>query len=119
MLSKMDGMAVHACMTTAMAKGWFTPTDKVAKQMVCSLSFATPFAVQARNAVSSLSQSTKTSSRGKRDGPTINNLYTKKTRPELSQNFHCGRRKNNSLCNVEDGKEVDYNIVTNQEYHGG
>ena len=67
-----DAFPVTSGGTTALAKGGLTPKEKFSPQpLVCSLSFATPFAVQARNAVSSLSQSTKTSSRGKRDGPTI------------------------------------------------
>jgi len=62
-----------------------------------------------------LSHSTKTSSRGKRDGPTITNPYTKKTRSEPSRlKFHSGESKDYSPSNVEDDKELDYVPVTNQ-----
>ena len=76
--------------------------------MVRQLSFA------AGTSVSSLSHSTKTSSRGKRDGPTITNPYTKKTRSEPSLKFHSGESKDYSPSNVEDDKELDYVPVTNQ-----
>jgi hypothetical protein len=100
--------------TTALAKGGLTPTDKVAQPLVCSLSFATPLTVPAGNFVSLLSQSAKTLSKRKRDGPTITNPYTKKTRPETTQNFHSGGTKNDSPSNVEDDNEIDYVPITNQ-----
>jgi IS30 family transposase len=75
------------------------------------LSFA---AVPAGTSVSSLSQSTKTSSAGKRDGPTITNPYAKKTRSDPSLKFHPGESNDYSPSNVEDDKELDYVPVTNQ-----
>ena len=110
-----DGFPVTSGGTTAIAKGGQTPKGKVAEQppLVRQLSFATPLAVPAGNSVSSLSQSTKTSSKGKRDGPTIANPYTKKTRSEPSQKSHSGGRKIDSPDNDEDDKELDYVPVTN------
>jgi hypothetical protein len=107
-----DGFPVTSGGTTALAKGGLTPKGRVAQQppLVRQLSFATPLAVPA----SSLSQSTKTSSKGKRDGPTITNLYTKKTRSEPSQIFLSGDNQDYSPCNVEDDKELDCVPVTNQ-----
>ncbi len=80
----MNGFPITSGGTTAIAKGGQTPKGKVAGQppLVRQLSFATPLAVAAGNSVSYLSQSTKTSSKGKRDGPTIANPYTKNTRSE-------------------------------------
>jgi hypothetical protein len=103
--------------TTALAKGGQTPKGTVAQQtpLVRQLSFASNLlAVPAGTSVSSLSQSTKTSSRGKRGGPTITNPYTKKTRSEPSRKFHSGESKDNSPSNVEDDKDLDYVPVTNQ-----
>jgi len=112
----MDGFPVTSGGTTAIAKGGQTPTGKVAQQppLVHQLSFATPLAVPAGNSVSSLSQSTKTSSKGKRDGPTIANPYTKKTRSDPSQKLNSGRRNIDSSHNDQDDKELDYVPVTNQ-----
>jgi hypothetical protein len=78
------------------------------------LSFAIPLAVHTKNSLSSLSRSTKTYSKGKCDGPTITNPYTKKSRSEPSQHFHSGGRKIDSPSNLKDDKEVDYVPVTNQ-----
>ena len=112
----MDGFPVTSGGTTAIAKGGQTPKGKVAEQppLVHQLSFATPLAVPARNSVSSLSQSTKTSSKGKHDGPTIANPYTKKTRSDTSQKSHSGGRKIDSPDNHQDDKELDYVPVTHQ-----
>ena len=104
--------------TTALARGGQTPKGTVAQQppLVRQLSYANILTVPAGTSVSSLSQSTKTSSRGKRDGPTITNPYTKKkTRSEPSLKFHSGEQsKDYSPSNVEDDKDLDYVPVTNQ-----
>jgi hypothetical protein len=105
----MDGFPVTSGGTNAIAKGGHTPKGKVAEQppLVRQLSFATPLAVPAGNSVSSLSQSTKTSSKGKRDGPTIANPYTKKTRSDPSQKSNSGGRNIDSSHNDQDDKELD------------
>jgi hypothetical protein len=92
-----DAFPVTSGGTTALARGaGQTPKGRVFPQhtpLVRQLSFANLLAVPAGASVSSLSQSTKTSSRGKRDGPTITNPYTKKTRSEPSLKFHSGESK--------------------------
>ena len=112
----MDGFLVTSGGTIAIAKGGQTPKGKVAEQppLVRQLSFATPLAVPAGNSVSSLSQSTKTSSEGKCDGYTIANPYTKNTRSEPSQKSNSRGRKIDSPNNDEDDKELNYVPVTNQ-----
>ena len=112
----MDGFPVTSGGTNAIAKGGHTPKGKVAGQppLVRQLSFATPLAVAAGNSVSYLSQSTKISSKGKRDGPTIANPYTKNTRSEPSQKSNSRGRKIDSPDNDQDDKELDYVPVTNQ-----
>jgi hypothetical protein len=112
----MDGFPVTSGGTTALAKEGLTPKGRVAEQppLVRQLSFVTPLAVPAGNSVSSLSQSTKISSKGKRDGPTIANPYTKKTRSEPSQKSNSGGRKIDSPDNHQDDKELDYVPVTHQ-----
>jgi hypothetical protein len=111
-----DGFPVTSGGTTALAKGGLTPKGRVAEQppLVQQLSFATPLAVPAGNSISFLSQSTKTSSKGKYDGPTITNPKTKKTRSEPSQKSHSGGRKIDSPDNDEYDKELDYVPITNQ-----
>jgi hypothetical protein len=111
-----DGFPVTSGGTTAITKGGQTPKGNVAEQppLVRQLSFANPLAVPAGNSVSSLSQSTKTSSKGKRDGPTITNPYTKKTRSEPSQKSHSGGMKIDSPDNDEDEKKLDCVPVTNK-----
>ena len=110
-----DAFPVTSGGTTALAKGGQTPKGKVGQPLlVRQLSFANLLAVPAGTSVSSLSQSTKTSSRGKRDGPTISNPYTKKTRSAPSLKFHSGESKDYSPSNVEDDKDLDYVPVTNQ-----
>jgi hypothetical protein len=111
-----DAFPVTSGGTTAMAMVGQTPKGRVAQPpLVRQLSFANLLAVPAGTSVSSLSQSTKTSSRGKRDGPTITNPYhAKKTRSEPSLKFHSGESNNYSPSNVEDDKELDFVPVTNQ-----
>ncbi len=115
-----DAFPVNSGGTTALAKGWQTPKGRVVQQppLVRQLSFANVLAVPAGTSFSSLS---KTSSRGgkpdgptKRDGPTITNPYTKKTRSEPSLKFHSGESNDYSPSNVEDDRELDYVPVTNQ-----
>ena len=101
-----DAFPVTSGGTTALAKGGQTPKGRQ-PPLVRQLSFANLLAVPAGTSVSSLSQSTKTSSRGKRDGPTFTNPSTKKTRSEPSLKFHSGESK-------DDDKDLDYVPVTNQ-----
>jgi hypothetical protein len=61
-----------------------------------------------------LSQSTKTSSKGKRDGPTLAKPYTKKIRSDPSHKSNSGERNIVSPHNDQDDKELDYVLVTNQ-----
>ncbi len=100
--------------TTAIAKGGQTPPDHVGAGLVRSLSFATPLAVPASNSVSSLSQSTKETSKisaGKRDGPSIAKASGKRMKSNPSTSFDSEAKKNNA---PSDDKEADFLPITDK-----
>ena len=104
--------------TTAIAKGGHTPPDHVGGTLVRSLSFATPLAVPASNSVSSLSQSTKETSKisaGKRDGPSIVQSSEKRMKSNPSSSFDSEARKNNaSFDDGHNDKEADFVPITDK-----
>jgi hypothetical protein len=76
--------------TTAVAKGGHTPPDNVGGTLVRSLSFATPVAVPASNSLSTLSQSTKETTKntlGKCDAPSISKSSEKRMRGDPTSSF--------------------------------
>ncbi len=86
------------------------------------MSFATPLAVPASNSVSSLSQSTRTSTKltlGKRNGPSIAKSYNKKMKTKPWSSFYSEARKNyapsdNGYEDKYEDKEADYVPTTDK-----